>query len=186
MSEPEYQLFECFLRNSDRYLEFGTGGSTCAASRQVGKGILSVDSSEEWLKKVADACAGEEFKVKPVLVYADIGPTGAWGTPIDGSGRDRWPSYYESVWDRPFSRDTDLYLVDGRFRVACFAQTLLNCRADALIAIHDFASRPSYHIVRELAREIASEGELSVFMPVPGRDPEDVREVLQKHRLDVS
>ena len=38
---------------------------------------------------------------------------------------------------------------------------------NAIIGIHDFASRPKYHCVREIAREIATAGDMSFFRPLP-------------------
>ena len=35
--------------------------------------------------------------------------------------------------------------------------------------IHDYASRAHYHVIREVAREIANAGKLSVFQPLDGR-----------------
>ena len=67
--------------------------------------------------------------------------------------RESWRAYHEGVWAEPEASRADLYLVDGRFRVACFMQTLLHASPDALVAIHDFAKRPQYHVVQEVARE---------------------------------
>ncbi len=185
MSDPEYRLFLSFLKNSSKYLEFGSGGSTYAASKLVKNSIISLDSSKDWLEKVRQACAGEESKVKPTLLYVDIGPTGDWGRPTDPATRNRWPSYYESIWEQPNSFDTDLYLVDGRFRVACFMQILINCRPDSLIMIHDFTSRANYHVIRTVAREIANSEDFSVFAPLLGGSRRQVHDILRQHRFQV-
>ena len=184
MSEAELTLFASFLRSSDDYLEFGSGGSTCTAARSVRNSVTTVDSSAQWLRDVERACAGEDCRVKPVTVHVDIGPTGAWGRPADPATQVRWPSYYEAVWELPASSDADLYLVDGRFRVACFMRTLLNCRADALIMIHDFASRAQYHVIRQVAREVASAEDFSVFVSIPGQSRADIRRILKAHRIN--
>jgi hypothetical protein len=133
------------------------------ASQVVKKAIVSVDSSLDWLDRVAVSC--RPFPLQPDLVFADIGRTGDWGVPMDLSTRGRWPSYHEKVWKHPIARDADLYMIDGRFRVACFIQVLQNCRPDCMIVLHDFFSRPHYHIVREVAREVACVDDLAVFVP---------------------
>jgi len=184
MTDAELALFATFLRRSDNYLEFGSGGSTCAAACAVGNSVTSVDSSAEWLGRVEQACIDEACRVRPVMVHVDIGPTGAWGRPADASMQERWPSYYETVWERPASSDADLYLVDGRFRVACFMKTLLNCRMDCVIMIHDFASRAQYHVIREVAREVASAEDFSAFVARPGQSRGRIHEILAAHRLD--
>jgi hypothetical protein len=179
-------LFASFLKNADEYLEFGCGGSTYAASRAVKKAITSVESSQEWIDKVEHACLGEDCITKPAFIRADIGPTGQWGYPSDPSTRELWPSYYEAVWERPGISNTDLYFVDGRFRIACFMKILLNCRGDSVIMIHDFSSRKSYHCVREVAREIASADEMSIFIPRPGQSRERIEEILTRYKYEPS
>ena len=168
MYAEEAALFTCFVKNAASYVEFGTGGSTVLASRHVRERIVSVDSSQEWLDQVRSACTNSS--VAPELLYADIGATGDWGFPTDNQSRHRWPSYHSDVWNIEGSSDADLYLVDGRFRVACFAQVVLHCRPSAIIGIHDFASRPAYHRIREVAREIATAGDLSFFLPLPDKE----------------
>lgn len=183
MSADELNLFLCFIRNSTSYLEFGTGGSTFVASQNVKESIISVDSSQEWLDKVMTACTGS--KVVPKLIYVDIGKVGDWGVPLEREKMETWPRYHENVWEIGESANADLIMVDGRFRVACFAQAVLRGKRSAIIGIHDFNSRPQYHCVRDMAREIASVESLSFFQP---RD--DAREraenILKHFRLDPS
>jgi hypothetical protein len=167
MSASELILFRSFLAKSARYLEFGCGGSTVLASADGKAWIIAVDSSEEWLQQVATKCA--TAATRPELVVADIGKVGDWGYPIDPAARPRWAGYHSDVFQKlPKSTEADFVMVDGRFRVACFAQAVLNCPATALIGFHDFQSRPHYHIVRELGREIAAIEDMSVFAPFEG------------------
>jgi hypothetical protein len=168
MSNAELSLFKSFLRCSTGYVEFGSGGSTCLASEMAKGAITSVDSSKDWQNKVREICPAD-------LVYVDIGPVGEWGYPTDPTTEPSWPAYYETIWDRcPVSFDADLYLVDGRFRVACVMSILLHCRPDAVIMVHDFASRKHYHPIREVAREIAVAEDLSVFIPAPLQSREKI------------
>ncbi len=183
MTDREAALFDSLIGRSRHYLEFGCGGSTYAASQRVGRSIVSVDSSTGWLEKVSAACAGPECRVKPEMVHVDIGPTGAWGVPTDAGTRGRWPVYYESPWTVPGTYESDLVLVDGRFRVACFVKTLMNCRSDAVLMMHDFASRGHYHAVNQVAREIARVDDLSIFIPLPGASRRTLHEILERHRF---
>jgi hypothetical protein len=180
MSDAERDLLTAFLRRSRTYLEFGTGGSTVLAAKFVESRITSVDSSVEWLDKVRSACTEAGCKAELDLVFVDIGPTRDWGYPTDSSTASRWPAYHEAVWERPHAREADFCLVDGRFRVACFLQALLHCRPGTPIAIHDFDSRPGYHIARQLAREVAMAEDLSVFLPRADIDAATIREALAK------
>lgn len=162
MSAAELALFKSFLGCSQRYLEFGAGGSTCLAA-SMGKAIISIDSSDEWLANVRAQCALLPGSSQPKLIKVDIGPTGDWGAPIDPMTRDKWPSYYNSVWNEPDSTECDLYLIDGRFRVACFMSTVLSCKPSTIVLVHDFSSRPHYHVIKEVSREVARCEDLSAF-----------------------
>jgi len=172
MSDKETDLFLSFVRNSDHYLEFGVGGSTVVAAQHVGRSVIAVESSQEWIDLVMEACA--VGRIVPSILLADIGPTARFGYPTDEGTRPKWPRYHEAIWEVAGSGDADLYLVDGRFRVACFAQVILHCRPDAVIGLHDFTSRSHYHRVRELAREVATAEDMSFFLPRP-----DVRDRAQ-------
>jgi hypothetical protein len=163
MSNAELTLLTSFLCRSMHYVEVGTGGSTVLASDHVKSSVTSVDSSQLWLDKIKEACRTRH--IDPTLLFVDIGPVGDWGVPQDPSTESRWANYHTNVWMIPGSADADLYLVDGRFRVACFSQIVLRCRADAIIGFHDFSSRPQYHCVREIAREIATAEDISFFLP---------------------
>jgi hypothetical protein len=163
MTAEEVQLFGSFLRCAGSYLEFGAGGSTVLAATLVRGPIVSVDSSRDWLGKVERACA-EMPDCSPLLLhYVDIGKTGAFGFPADNSRRAAWVDYHTTAWALPDAGRTEFCLVDGRFRVACFAQAMLHCGAETLVAIHDFAERPKYHVVRDIGTEIARAANLSIF-----------------------
>jgi hypothetical protein len=65
-------------------------------------------------------------------------------------------------------------------------KTLLNCRPDSLIMIHDFASRVAYHVIRKVAREIASAEDLSVFALKSGQSRGDIQAILVQHRFEAA
>lgn len=167
MSDAELSLFKAFLAKSARYLEFGAGGGTVLACAQPREWVISVESSRDWVDRVDAECVGAP--TMPILVHADIGPVGEWGYPIDRTAQAKWIGYHFGVWNwLPQSREADFVLVDGRFRVACVAQSVLHCGPTTRIAVHDFASRPDYHIIHEIAEEIAAAEDLAVFIPRPG------------------
>ena len=64
MSDVETRLFECLLRCSDRYLEFGSGGSTCLASDLVRSSVMSIDSCQEWIEKVRRDCERKKTRAR--------------------------------------------------------------------------------------------------------------------------
>ncbi len=166
MTARERDLFLAFARRSLRYLEFGTGGSTLLAVDAVQAWVISVGSSQAWLESVRVACPDAGDKLR--LMHVDIGPVRDWGYPVGQEARARWPRYHGAVWDMPDSREADLCFIDGRFRVACFAQAVLQCGPGVLIGIHDFAMRDQYRVIHEIGREIAVADELAFFLPRPG------------------
>jgi hypothetical protein len=181
MTPNEIALLTALLQPVTNYVEFGSGGSTVLASQTVSGSVTSVDSSTEWLSSVETACRENKSKVSPRCFFVDIGPIGDWGGPTDRSTRDRWPSYHCAVWkDIPTSRDADLYLIDGRFRVACFLQSLLHAKRNALFAIHDFTSREEYHPIKQFTREVARANELSAFLRNDDFDYIECSKVLSK------
>jgi hypothetical protein len=183
MTPEEIALFSALVGSARRYLEFGTGGSTVLAAQLAGEMVISLDSSQEWLAEVRKACAAEKTRLTPQLVGVDIGPVGRWGYPADPATAGRWPAYHRAVWQLPPARDADLCLVDGRFRVACFLQAVLNCRADTLILLHD-CQRAEFAPVHEVARQIACVNELAVFLPRPGHSRARLQELLAQHAAD--
>lgn len=181
MTAAEKTLFEQFLSCSENYLEFGAGGSTFLASALVRRSVISVDSSPEWLERVRTACLEHKHPIQPVLVSVDVGEVKEWGWPRDETRRESWPDYHSAVWSHPESKDADFCFVDGRFRVACFLQSLRHTRQEAIIGIHDFNDRPQYHVVHEFAREIARSEALSFFVRKADFDDQRAAEVLDRH-----
>jgi hypothetical protein len=50
--------------------------------------------------------------------------------------------------------------------------------------LHDFDFRSEYHVVKEVAREIAVAGSLSLFQRRGDRNEAHVREILAAHEYD--
>jgi len=153
------------------------------AAALVKESVVSIDSSASWLAEVAEYCSRNNLATMPRLVHADIGPTRDWGYPADPNTKHSWPSYHTKIWTDPGASLSDLYFVDGRFRVACFMQVILHCEASAFILFHDFTSRDRYHIVREVAREVAVVEDLSVFQPL-SNVRERANEILSCYELE--
>lgn len=182
MTADDTALLSALLRSADNYVEFGCGGSTVLAAGLVGGSIITVDSSADWLARVREACADKP--AQPRLLHADIGPTREWGYPSDHATRDRWPRYHGRPWAEPAAAAADLFLIDGRFRVACTMQVLLRCRPEALIVVHDYRPRREYHAIEQFARPIAETAELVVLQRRTGFSPGDAAALLLKHAFD--
>lgn len=180
MHEREVDLLRDYLARSESYFEFGVGGSTCLAATLVRKRICGIDSDPRWIKQVTAAVRSDP---KVNLRHVDIGPTGGWGTPLSRQAEEKFPAYSRSVLTFG-DTDFDFCLVDGRFRVACFLEALNALPGDAVIAMHDYASRPHYHLVENYARPIASCQQLTMFVRRRDYDADRARQDIAQHRLE--
>jgi hypothetical protein len=159
MSAAELALFRRVLgAGRRRYAEFGTGGSSLLAVREPFDIIVGVESDQEWARKVREEeeVAAAITAGRASILHADIGPTGAWGGPVDRDKPQKWPNYIATMWSEWERRQSfpDLVLVDGRFRVACALSVALLAAAQRggreapLVVLHDVSDRrPNYNRV---------------------------------------
>lgn len=149
MTKAELEVLHSYIDASTHYLEFGSGESTLYASKSPKVNTIdSVESSQTYIDNhlkphadVSKALSSGKLRFHTI----DIGETVRWGYPKDKSKVHLWPNYSLSVFSE--YRDYDLALIDGRFRIACTLNCLLNTPDNCLIIIHDFWNRPEYHLV---------------------------------------
>jgi len=131
-------------------LEYGSGGSTVMAAELSGKLIFSVESDPVWARNLQHYLDTVELPSPAIIYYADIGPVGKWGRPVDTSHWEKFHRYPADIWKKPFFRHPDVVLIDGRFRVACLAMTRLNITRPVTVLFDDYAERRTYHAVEEV------------------------------------
>jgi hypothetical protein len=168
MPEAEGRRLACEYQKASVILEYGSGGSTIAASSYAQKRVFSVESDLFWALRLRSRI--DELKLpSPATVYhADIGPTGDWGRPLDATHWDRFWRYPAQIWDEPFFRHPDVVLIDGRFRAACFATVLLRIKRPTIILFDDYVGRHSYHDVEYYLSPTETIGRMAVFEARPG------------------
>lgn len=181
MKPSEVAFFTEELGRARRYMEFGSGGSTVLASRMVEK-VATVESDPLWIGRVLREAGENRNRIHPILV--DVGPVGALGYPSDTRTRALWPNYHEEPWGRLGRTDFDLYLVDGRFRVACFLQVLLRAKPDARILVHDYRPRPHYHVMERVGRLEREVGSLALFVPRQAPPLKRIDRFMVRYRVD--
>lgn len=155
-------IFEHYVSNATCYLEYGSGASTWHAHELGAKHIISVDSSEAWLKTVRNHLKDAK---NIDLIYSDIGPVGHWGKPINDHGIKDYHSYMTSPWRLAHEKhlEVDLIMIDGRFRVACFLYSLLCAKPGTVILFDDYGLRFRYHLVENFCAKVESYGRLAEF-----------------------
>lgn len=153
MSTKEKRLFDQTLKNSEAYLEFGSGGSTIRALIKAQGIVISTESSQEWMQVMRSyySIRQKEKSGRLIFFHADIGKTGAHGKPINDKNREKYPDYSAGIFKTLHPEQIsqiDTILVDGRFRVACVLKTIMECHSNKrlIILVHDF-HREKYHVI---------------------------------------
>ncbi|MDD2722545.1 MAG: hypothetical protein PHH59_00800 [Methylovulum sp.] len=184
MTASELDILHSHIDTSTKFLEFGAGASTLyAASVPSIKQIDSVESSVEFVN--------ENLKPNPVISEAvsagrllfhiiDIGKTFYWGYPASFCKKHLWPDYSFRIFRQ--KSEHDLVLIDGRFRVACTLNTILNTPENCKILIHDFWNRPHYHIVLSFLETQVEVDTLGVFTKKPSIDRRQVKSLIEKYK----
>lgn len=144
-------------------LEYGSGGSTVIGAEMPGKRIFSVESDKAWLGMMERWFAANPPLSRLALHHGDIGPTKAWGAPVDDAQFRRWPSYPVSVWDRSDFEHPDVVLIDGRFRSACFLTTLFRITRPVTVLWDDYTERKGYHVMESFAPLVRTHGRMAEF-----------------------
>ena len=134
MTLAETAAFTRYRDRSRNYFEFGCGGSTVFCNSPLRK-IKSVDNNQEWLNKVRPLIGSTTE-----LIYINTGPVLEYGNPADPTQIAGFADYSLAFSQR--DPNTDLVLVDGRFRVACALQIVISDYT-GIILLHD-AERPEY------------------------------------------
>ena len=186
------------LEHTENYLEYGSGGSTVFASRQVNI-LVSVDTDAHFLAAVrrklsADSEARKRHSSRGAitkLIHVNVGLTTEWGMPAFMRPTPRrirrWEDYPTAPWRyfRSIEQRPNLILVDGRFRVACVLESLLSLDplCDTQILLDDYVSRPHYHIVERFSN-LQLAGRMAVLRPKQSWDRSEARRMMEQYRAD--
>ena len=144
-------------------LEYGSGGSTFLAASAAGKRIVSVESDPAWAQRMRDIAAAHDLPSPPTVVYADIGPVGAWARALDHRHLSDFIGYAQGVWASPDFVHPDIVLVDGRFRAACFMTAYLCAERPITLLFDDYSKRSEYHVIERLLKPTRMVGRMAVF-----------------------
>ena len=136
-------LLAKYYRQANSVFEYGLGESTYIANHVGVPRYAGIDSDVAYVDGVRQNVSSH-FR----FYYGDIGDTGAWGMPLDS----KLP---KSVWQyqvAPLQSELlpfDVYMVDGRFRVACVLLSFLHASArgaahDATIVLMHDCDQPGF------------------------------------------
>lgn len=170
MPETEADAVRAAYRAARRIVEYGAGGSTIYAATDCQAAFLGIESDPEWRDRIAAEIAlRAPDRHELTLRHVDIGPIGDWGMPSRPAAFRKYPGYALSPWVEPVFPEPDLMLIDGRFRLGCFAATVLNATAPLTILWDDYRDRPAYHEAEALLAPTALIGRMARFDVAPRR-----------------
>eukprot|EP00127_Corallochytrium_limacisporum_P004842 Clim_evm3s185 gene=Clim_evmTU3s185 len=134
-------LLSKYYSSADSVMEWGVGESTTFAIHYALPRYTGVEGDVKWLEKIRkQSPAHFRFDLQ------DIGPVGSYSHPTDQETRAKWPFY--SIGPLEAENEAfDVYLVDGRFRVACVFAAFWHATHhgkspdDFVVLLHDFKKR---------------------------------------------
>ena len=171
--------------NNQKVLEFGGGSSTILIS-EVCKSIFVVDSE----KKLVFLLKNIVKKKNSYIHYADIGPVGSFGIPfklLNKFFKKKYHNYSSNIYKEfNFLNDTDVVIIDGRFRVSCFLNALNNIKPPFKIIFDDYFSRIEYKVVENYQLEIERiVGNCAVFNVTKDYRGKILSSAFKEYRYDV-
>lgn len=148
------QTLKQAMQSARVYLEFGTGSMTNIAADHPALNTVSIGCDWEILRAVKHSVTSKNADNRTTLLYADIGPTGDNGFPLDASAFKDWHQYPINPWLHCATHhlQPDLILIDGRFRRACLFSSLIFAAPATRIFVDDYLDRPYYHTVEKFIR----------------------------------
>jgi len=124
LDDADRQTIGDLYFNASSVFEFGLGESTLIAAAVNVPRYAGVDSDAVWVSKAREtaiASGMHHFR----FYFGDIGETKSWGFPaISDLAKNEYDYQLAALMSEP--RAFDVYLVDGRYRVACACLSFLH------------------------------------------------------------
>lgn len=118
-----------------------------------------------------------------VTIYSPpMPPVNTRGYPLSSTeDKKSWINYPNGLKACP--KAPDVVLVDGRFRVACALTALLNLSDKTIIIIHDFWTRPTYHVILPFVKILERSSDSTiVFQRAKDFDKARAEQLLEEYR----
>lgn len=109
--------------------------------------VTSIESDKNWLAYLKSwNLIQHNLNTKRLCFnHVDIGKVGDWGVPLELDKRESFPNYSLDIFKQ--RNDFSIVFIDGRFRIACILASIMHCKPNTRIFVHDFNNRPQYHKV---------------------------------------
>jgi hypothetical protein len=189
MATQSKDYFVSRLEVAENYFEYGSGASTVMAAQRCDR-IITVESDRTFLKAVLGKVNGQRATVFPV--YVRTGWTREWGFPVfrrpTVSRSEAWKNYPRAMWDEAARLGIvpDLVLIDGRFRVACVAESFLRLEPNASceFLMDDFTCRQEYAVLLDVISNVRCYDRLISFERPANFDRAACEMLLQRYGRD--
>ena len=183
MSDNEIQFFIDNIKGVDKYLEFGSGGSTfLVLLNSSATKIVSVESDNNWINYIKKwDLIKNNLDKKLFFEYVNIGQITMWGRPVEDDKKELFPNYSSSVFTK-YENDYNLVFIDGRFRVASAIQTVLNCPNNTKILIHDYNNRPIYHKILDFLQIERTMDTMALLSPKQNIDKTELLKIYEQYK----
>ena len=185
LHDDDRMLLGRVYRDASSVFEFGLGESTLIASHVGVPRYSGVDSDPAWVKTAREMSSREDNSSHFRFAFADIGPTRAWGKPIDGAD-PKIPFSYQSAPLYGEVMPFDVYYVDGRYRVACLCASMLHAMdrggdmSRILFGVHDWGRR-EYDVVLEVGDIVNRSSLLAIFRKKTTSTEDDIVRIWEEH-----
>jgi hypothetical protein len=167
MKDSEIELFKKYLKQSNNYLEYGSGGSTLFAIENNIKNIFSIETDKEWYNKLMNHDKIKNFEninIQLIDLKCIWWEYVSWCREKKDINRVKNPNFYKYVIAfKDINFDADLVLIDGRFRVCCLLNLYDFLNLNTIILFHDYTTRPFYHVIENFYEKIEANGSLQVL-----------------------
>ena len=163
LTQSDRVLLGDIYYNASSVFEFGLGESTQIAAHVGVPRYSGIDSDVNWVAQTRDKINMAYFR----FYFADIGQTREWGVPVD-KNMAKIPLNYQLQALYTEAEAFDVYMVDGRYRVACVAASFLHALSRGAhmstirVLLHD-ADREAYLLVLQIAEVVERSERLYVL-----------------------
>jgi len=117
------------------YGEYGVGVSTVFVRKHTNHRILAVDNGIYWVNLVNKST---KLRSDDVISYIDLGEIGLYSRVLTYERRLSFPDYVSSLFQH--DEHPDIFVLDGRFSLACFSYIVLNTKKDVTVLYADYKS----------------------------------------------
>ena len=150
------------MEKSYNYLEWGGGVTTLMAFDYKIPNITTIDSDPQLIRILGEHHNPQEINFKAINPIASDYVLKEWGYWDSAIGTKNQGMEYATAF-LP-TQETDLVLIDGRFRSLCFLTIISNQTKPLTILFDDYRDRPYYGMIEKYLKPTECVGRMAIFV----------------------